>query len=240
MARALFVSVEKEDVSIKPKMTSMSLILEDFDTRGVMDERDVDYLDHVDAPVLEVDDVAMEGIVKAVLHDAGSSYTDAYRGIKGWFLGIETKRKYIEEICVDLIDWLKDKEADNKGIDLDMGSFKTWMKTSETFFWRFYFLLNDDVWRDIESDLKKGELSTLEVIYDLEFKDRVKVTRYLDSVDNIPDLIKIVETYIKRSNRFFELIVQRKIKIKMAPFQVILLGATDLRRTVKKIVNLAL
>jgi hypothetical protein len=121
-----------------------------------------------------------------------------------------------------------------------MGSFKTWMKTSESFFWRFYFLLNDEVWRNIENDLKKGEISQLERIYDLDFKDRVKVTRYLDSIDNIPDLIKVVETYIKRSNRFFELIMQRKVKVKMAPFQVILLGAADLRRTVKKIVNLAI
>jgi hypothetical protein len=108
-----------------------------------------------------------------------------------------------------------------------MGSFKTWMKTSESFFWRFYFLLNDEVWRNIENDLKKGEISQLERIYDLDFKDRVKVTRYLDSIDNIPDLIKVVETYIKRSNRFFELIMQRKVKVKMAPFQVILLGTAD-------------
>ena len=65
------------------------------------------------------------------------------------------------------------------------------------------------------------------------------MTRYLDSIDNIPELIKVVELYIKRSNTFFDLITKRKIKIKSAPFQVILLGATDLRRTVKKIVNLA-
>jgi hypothetical protein len=215
-------------------------MLEDFDNRGIMDDRDVDYLEHLDVPTPEVDDVAMEGIIRAVAHDVGSVYTDTYRELKGWFLGIESKRKYIEEICIDLIDWLKDKDADERNLNLDMGSFKTWMKTSESFFWRFYFLLNVEVWRNIENDLKKGEISQLESIYGLEFKDRVKVTRYLDSIDNIPDLIKVVETYIKRSNRFFELITQRKVKVKMAPFQVILLGAADLRRTVKKIVNLAI
>jgi hypothetical protein len=240
MAQKIFTSLESEVSSFKKKQTPLSLMLEDFDNRGIMDDRDVDYLEHLDVPTPEVDDVAMEGIIRAVAHDAGSAYTDVYRELKGWFLGIESKRKYIEEICIDLIDWLKDKDADERNLNLDMGSFKTWMKTSESFFWRFYFLLNDEVWRNIENDLKKGEISQLERIYDLEFKDRVKVTRYLDSIDNIPDLIKVVETYIKRGNRFFELIMQRKVKVKMAPFQVILLGAADLRRTVKKIVNLAI
>ena len=240
MAQKIFASLESETSSLKKKKTPLSLVLEDFENRGIMDERDIDHLEYLDVPTPQVDDVAMEGVIRAVLHDAGSSYTDAYRELKGWFLGIESKRKYIEEICIDIIDWLKDKESDYRDLDLDMGSFKTWMKTSENFFWRYYFLLNDDVWRNIENDLKKGEISQLESIYDLEFKDRVKVTRYLDSIDNIRDLIKVVETYIKRSNRFFELITQRKTKIKMAPFQVILLGATDLRRTVKRIVNLAI
>ena len=51
--------------------------------------------------------------------------------------------------------------------------------------------------------------------------------------------MKVVETYQKRSDKFFDLVINRKIKIKSFPFQVILLGAADLRRTVKKIVNLA-
>lgn len=204
-----------------------------------MDERDQDYLEHLEVPETQVNEVAIEGIIGAVIHDAGSVYTDAYREMKGWFLGMESKRQYIERICQDVIVWLKDKDLEYRNLNLDMGTFKTWMKTSETYYWRYFFLLDDSTWRQIESDLKAGRITDLESIYSIDFKSRKEITRYLDSIDNIPELIKVVELYIKRSNTFFELITKRKIKIKSAPFQVILLGATDLRRTVKKIVNLA-
>ena len=204
-----------------------------------MDDRDQDYLEHLEVPETQVNEVAIEGIIGAVIHNAGSVYTDAYREMKGWFLGMESKRQYIERICQDVIVWLKDKDLEYRNLNLDMGTFKTWMKTSETYHWRYFFLLDDSTWRQIESDLKAGRITDLESIYSIDFKSRKEVTRYLDSIDNIPELVKVVELYIKRSNTFFDLITKRKIKIKSAPFQVILLGATDLRRTVKKIVNLA-
>ena len=217
----------------------MALSLEELERRGIMDDRDQDYLEHLEVPETQVNEVAIEGIIGAVIHDAGSVYTDAYREMKGWFLGMESKRQYIERICQDVIVWLKDKDLEYRNLNLDMGTFKTWMKTSETYHWRFFFLLDDSTWRQIESDLKAGRVTDLESLYIVDLKQIRETTRYLDSIDNIPELIKVVELYIKRSNTFFDLITKRKIKIKSAPFQVILLGATDLRRTVKKIVNLA-
>lgn len=213
--------------------------LEDLISRGVMDERDIDYLNHLKLSQEDIDDVALEGFIKAQVHDAASMYTDSYREMKGWFLGMESKRKYIVEICQDVVDWLKDKQTDYRDLDLDMGSFKTWMKTSESFFWRYYFLLDDNTWSQIESNLKSGNITKLETIYDIDFTARKNLTDKLDSVRDIAGLIKIVNLYRTRSDKFFELILKRQIKIKMAPFQVILLGANDLRRTVKKIVNLA-
>ena len=217
----------------------MALSLEELERRGIMDDRDQDYLEHLEVPETQVNEVAIEGIIGAVIHDAGSVFTDTYREMKGWFLGMESKRQYIERICQDVIIWLKDKDLEYRNLNLDMGTFKTWMKTSETQHWRFFFLLDDSTWRQIESDLKAGRITDLESLYTVDLKQIRETTRYLDSIDNIPELIKVVELYIKRSNTFFDLITKRKIKIKSAPFQVILLGATDLRRTVKKIVNLA-
>ena len=217
----------------------MALSLEELERRGIMDDRDQDYLEHLEVPETQVNEVAIEGIIGAVIHDAGSVYTDAYREMKGWFLGMESKRQYIERICQDVIVWLKDKDLEYRNLNLDMGTFKTWMKTSESYHWRFFFLLDDSTWRQIESDLKAGRITDLESLYTVDLKQIRETTRYLDSIDNIPELIKVVELYIKRSNTFFDLVTKRKIKIKSAPFQVILLGATDLRRTVKKIVNLA-
>ena len=219
--------------------------MEDFEERGVMNEVDQDYLDHLDVPELsQIDQVTLEGVIKAVVH--GGTYglstfiSDPISEIKGWFLGLESKRKYTESILQDLADWLKDKDINYRDLDLDMGGFKTWLKTSETFFWRFYFLLNDDTWHRIETDLKQEKVTELENIFNISFKDRQNVTKYLDSISNIKGLMKVIDEYKKRMNRFYSLITEHRIKIKGAPFQVILLGAVDLRRTCKKIVNLAI
>jgi hypothetical protein len=219
----------------------MRIALEDYEKRGIMDSRDVDYLQHLQIPVPDAtDDIAMEGIARAILHGAASNYTDAYREIKGWFLGIASKRKYIDEVCADLIDWCKDKDLDHPNLDLDMGSFLTWFKTSESLNWRFYFLLDDATWSQIERDLKADNISALETMYDIDLTRRREVTRHLDSIRDIKGLIKCVETYKQRSDKFFELVLKRNRKIKGFPFQVILLGCNDLRRTVKCIVNMAI
>ena len=120
-----------------------------------------------------------------------------------------------------------------------MGKFKTWMKTSETFFWRYYFVLHDEVYNDIMRSIKNDEISALEVNVDFNMNDRMRVTYMLDSAKTIKDLIVIVEKYRARCNSIFGGLLKRKRKIQGFPFQVMLLGYNDLNRTVKKIVNLS-
>jgi len=69
-----------------------------------------------------------------VAGDIGRNFTDAYREIKGWFLSIESKRRYIDEKCQETIEWLKEKDKEYPHLNLDMNEFYTWMKTSETFY----------------------------------------------------------------------------------------------------------
>lgn len=80
----------------------------------------------------EQDELAVEGYITAIAGDIGRNYTDAWKEIKGWFLGIESKRKYIDESCLDTIQWLKEEDKANPKLNLDLNKFKTWMKTSET------------------------------------------------------------------------------------------------------------
>jgi hypothetical protein len=220
----------------KIDLTGLSLE-EYFEKLGVMDEREIDYLNHLEVP--EIEEVALEGIIKAKAMEIPDIYHGAYNEIKGWVIGVESKRKYTVSILEDLIDWLKDRAVDNRNLDLDMGAFKTWMKTSKYYRWRYYYLLNDSMWNEIESDLKKGNITELESLYSVDLKSRKDIARVLESITDINGLIKIVETYKTRTDKFYDLILKRKVKIKSAPFQVILLGAVDLRHTLKKIVNLA-
>ena len=120
-----------------------------------------------------------------------------------------------------------------------MGNFFTWMKTNEVFYWRYYFVLSDDVYNDIMKSIKKNEITAIEVNFDFDMKERMRVARSLDSAKTIKDLIVIAEKYRARCNTIFDGLQKRKSRIHNFPFQVMLLGFNDLNRTLKKIVNLA-
>lgn len=188
---------------------------------------------------LALETIVTEGIVIAVAGDILRDFTDVFSEMKGWTEGIETKRRHIQELSDETIQWLKDEHHNNKNLSLDMGSLKTWMKTSETFFWRYYFVLNDQIYNEMVKDLKRNEITRMEYLTDVQINDRSKVTRMLDSVKTINDLIVVVEKYRSRCDHIFALMKARKSSVKGFPFQVMLLGLIDLNRTVKKIVNLA-
>lgn len=197
--------------------------------------------------------VSSEGFVKAVIADIGHSLHNGVSTVSGWVEGVSSKRKHINEIAEATIDWLKDEDKDNPRLDLDMGSFKNWMKTSETHLYRYYYLLSNHVYNDMISKLKNGDISELEDIFSHfvsqhtaintlnshDMSDRKSATRLLDSIRNIKDLIVLVTKYKARVNVVFDLIEKRERSIKGFPFQLMLSGMNDMRQTVKKIVNLA-
>ena len=220
------------DMFVKMFEHAERVALEDFNDEDLKEEG-------IFVPEITEDDIAQEGIIKALVGDAVRGIPEAYREMKGWFLGIQSKRNYINEQCQDTIEWLRDEDKSNPKLDLDMGTFKTWMKTSETFYWRYYFLLHDGIYNDIMKSIKNNEISNLEINMDFNMKDRMKVAQMLDSIRSIKDLIVVVEKYRARSNAVFEAMLKRERRIQSFPFQVILLGYNDLNRTVKKIVNLA-
>lgn len=198
-------------------------------------------------------EVATEGVATAVVADTAHGVHNLATSVKGWFEGVSKKRKHINEIAESTIEWLKEEDKNNPRLNLDMGSFKTWMKTSETYIYRYFYLLSDSVYNEIVTDLKKGNISELEDMFghmvsqtnaaetmnSHDMKDRKSATRLLDSVKTIKDLIVIVDKYKARVNLIFDLIEKRDRSIKGFPFQLMLSGMADLRQTVKKIVNLA-
>jgi len=198
-------------------------------------------------------EVATEGIATSVIADAGHQIHSLGTRVKGWFEGLGKKRRHINDIATDTIDWLKEEDRANKNLNLDMGGFKTWMKTSETYQYRYYYLLNDSVYKEIVDNLKNNDISELErffehfvdqenaatIMVSSDMKDRKSATRMLDSIRKIKDLIVLVEKYRSRVNLVFDLLEKQDRTIKGFPFQLMLRGMADLRQTVKKIVNLA-
>lgn len=198
-------------------------------------------------------EVATEGIATAVLADIGHGIHNQARRIVGWFEGVKSKQLHINEIADNTIEWLKDEDRSNKGLSLDMGAFKTWMKTSETFLFRFGYLLSDKMYNEIVSDLKKGDISELERFFEhftnqmnatqtlnsADMQDRRSATKLLDSAKTIKDLIVLVERYRARANVVFDLLLKQDRSIKAFPLQLMLRGASDLAQVCKKVVNLA-
>lgn len=199
-------------------------------------------------------DIATEGIATAIVADIGHKVHGQVSRVLGWFEGVRSKQQHINDICEDTIAWLRDEDRSNKNLDLDMGALKTWMKTSETFTFRFGYLLSDAMYNEIVSDLKKGDISELERFFEhfvnqvsaaetlnsADLKDRRSATKLLDSARTIKDLIVLVERYRARVNNIFELLQKQDRSIKNFPFQLALRGAADLRTAVKKAVNLAI
>lgn len=201
----------------------------------------------------QIQEVASEGVATALVADVGHGLHNLASNIKGWFEGLKKKRQHINDNLDNTIEWLKEEDKENPRLRLDMGSFKTWLKTSETYQFHYYYLLNDSVYNEIVTNLKKNELSELEDFFSYivnqlnaaermvsaDMKDRKSATRMLDNIKTIKDLIVIVNKYKARVNVVFDLIEKRDRSINGFPFQMLLSGATDLKQTVKKIVNLA-
>jgi hypothetical protein len=185
-------------------------------------------------------ELSQEGIIRAVAGDVGRFFSDTHRAIKGWFLGVESKRKYIDEHCRDTIAWLKEKDNAHPNLNLDMNEFYTWMKTSESFHWRYYYVLSDQIYNEIMKNIRDNEITRIEGSFDFNLGERRKVARMLDSIKTIKDLIIIMEKYRSRCNNIFHGLLNRKRRIQVFPYQILLLGYGDLNRTVKKIVNLAI
>lgn len=210
----------------------------DTDTMPIFSDQDIDFFNHleVDLP----DDIAMEGVMGSIGHNFKGIGHAIATDMGSWLKGREAKRKYIESVCQGIIEWLKEKDQQHPNLSLDSGAIGKWFKTSEAAFWRFYFLLNDHTWSEIKKQLRNGDVTELETLTDANLSKRYEATKPIKEAHTIKDLIKIVNTYIDRSNEYHLKMFEQKRKIKKFPFNVVLAGAIDLRITMKKTVTVAL
>lgn len=213
--------------------------LEELVEQGIMDDRDADYLEHLEIPVAEVDEVALEGIIGAEIKDFGEGYVRTAQFYKAAFINLESKKKYFNELIGNLITWLKEKDSDYPNLKLDAGVFKTWLKTS-IHKARYYPILVDSRFNRIIEQLKNGEKTKLENWFDFDFKGRTIGNDVLDNIKDIKELIKIVELYQSRFEKICKLLQPDNVKQHKMTVAVLLAGLIDLRISVKKIVNLAI
>jgi len=178
-----------------------------------------------------------EGVITAQLMGLGTTLSNTAGEMRGWLmLDAKDKQSFITKRCNDLIQWLKEEDSDNPKLNLKAGSFITWMKTSEFFKWRYYFLLDDKTFKGIMNDIKNNRTSKLERLTNIELSNRIHAAELIDNARTIKDLIKLVELYRDRSNMFFKVTSNRNLS--GAPFQVILVGFNDLDSTIKQTVRL--
>ena len=180
-----------------------------------------------------------EGVGRALLGQIGSDFKSVGREVSDWTKSAREKQRALGERTSELIEWLRDQDRATPGMHLSQGAFKTWLKTSEFSRWRYFFVLHDATYGRIVASIKKGEPSQLEQFTNLSLSDRQDVTSVLDGIKTIRELERVVSTYAERGDRLFSSMLAQSRPPGGAPFQILLLGFTDLEATVKKIVNLA-
>lgn len=222
--------------------------------RKLIEEIVLEQYDAIKSENAEGSDIAYEGVIRGTINSLGDDIKGMGSLVKGWTEGIAKKREHINKLANDTIEWLKEKDNKYKNLDLDMNSFKTYLKTSDVYYYRYYYILNDSIYNEIVNDLKKDKISELELFLDhfinqnrtrkdmvsTDSENRRSATRMLDNIRYIKDLIVIVEKYRSRVNLIFDLLEKRDRKVKGFPFQLMLRGMLDLQLTVKNIVNLAI
>lgn len=180
-----------------------------------------------------------EGIAGAIVGEFGTSLKNGGRDFVSWFRKTETKMQKLSDRCDELVEWLEAKKKAHPNLSLEMDGFRTWMKTSETFKWRYYMIINDGVFNEIMRDVKDEKKTHLDNMLDINFRDRKKAAEVLERARKVEDLIRIVRTYQSRSKAFYKALVSRKASIWSAPLQFMIAGFSDLESSVRKIVNLA-
>ena len=203
-------------------------------------------------------ELSMEGIIRSELMNVAGLVVNAGTSVKGWIENVGEKQRHINEYAQETISWLKQEDRANPRLDLDENAFfKT--KGKRSGWWRYYFLLNDVMYDEITTALKKGDSSAIEKwagmniesLFYLHWevaagkrvgKDERRLLEaqdHLNNIRDIKDLMVVVETYRSRCNKVFDLIISRNRTIKGFPFQLMLKGMSDLDSIVKQIVRLA-
>lgn len=204
---------------------------------ALFSEQEIDYFDNLEVP--DVDIIATEGIMSALVHTAPAMAHSMLTDVGGWLRDMESRRRYINSVCEKIIEWLEHKDKQYDNLKLEMGFFKTWFKTSPTFFWRYFLLLNNYAWADIKKDIKDKNPDVLLNNLTANMPDRKAAAQHFEKAANIKDLIKEVRCYIKRNDEVHELIMRHRPLRSKTISQIVLSGAIDMRITVKKIVKLA-
>lgn len=220
-------------------------------------DEEIEALDEPQYDPENIDDIAMEGILRQTAASFIQSYADLGREAKGWFKGIVAKQRYIDDRCKATIEWLKDMDREHPRLDLDMNFFYNWLKTgpdrlsktmniidlaplANRISWRFFYLLNDKTFEQVKKDLKAGRSTPLSEVLQVGSDEINVVLKELSSVNRIKDLIVIVEKYRSRCDYVFKEIMKNENKLRGFPLQVMLLGWIDLNRVVTRIVRLAI
>lgn len=98
---------------------------------------------------------------------------------------------------------------------------------------------DDKMFNNIMQSIRNDEYTMLEKFFRFDFSD--KIVEALDKLklEKPSDFEPIIKKYKKRVDEFYDAILKRKARIRKNPFQVILIGAVDLKILAKWHVRMA-
>lgn len=178
-----------------------------------------------------------EGIARAYAGSVGTMVKGEVDSLSSIAKSQSEQFQVVTRECEAMVDWLNEKKQDHPNLSLDMGAFKTWIKTSPSFTWRFYFMLDNTTFNGILKAIKSGVRSDIEKYHSVDLSSRIAATNLLDRAKKIDDLIGLVNLYKTRCSQVAKAVGGGN---KGFPIFIMIGGSSDLRSAVKRIVNLAI
>ena len=147
----------------------------------------------------------------------------------------------VKERGTDTIEWLREIKKDHPNLSLQTGSaLDDFFKTSESFQFRYYFILNNQKFAEFVKKIRAGENYYL----DANLQQRRQATDLITKARNVDQLINLINTFMQRAeilNREFKKLKKEDINNgKHYIGMVVTAGIDELTSTIKKTVRIAL
>jgi hypothetical protein len=201
-------------------------------------EIEKEYLNNLDIPL--VDEVSFEGYFRALGGYLAGDIPDTYVEAKGYLLGAESKRRYTHQKLDDLLDYIKEIKEEYPDMKFRKDAVAEFHTSAVRLaHYRFLYLLDDKLFNEIMSSIKKDEVTMVEKFFRFDFSDKIIEALEKLHLQKPSDFDSIIKKYKSRVDQFYDAILKRKAKIRKNPFQVILVGAVDLKILAKWLVRMA-
>jgi hypothetical protein len=177
-----------------------------------------------------------EGFARGQAGQYGNYAFNMGSEVISWFRTNESKFNNVKVKVTELLDWLHQAKQDHPNLNLQTNALLNWFKTSESFTWRFYPIINNSVYSKLVADMRSKD-KKIGLVASSNIVARHEAVQVFNNAKSIDDLVKIVKMFQDRVNETVELLQHHEVFFMP---QTLHNAVMDLEVTIKKVVRLAI